>query len=1173
MVGNALALRRRVVGFSVCLALVIMPIGHAGGAESVPLSRFGPDGSEGTNFNDIGSVAVDQQSGTVYVLDGAAEALFKFGPAGEPLAFSGANPDISGNRINGIKPFTNAVSGKLASSQVAIDPASNTVYVTEEHVVRAFHPDGEPAEFSAGPGAGTNELAGFTNLFGVAVDANGSIYTVDGIGEMRIFAESGAPVTTVPLTDKSLNLVVRADGLVYLLTEQNAGLTSVVMLKPSAFPVTESTTYTASTFVNGNTSSEYTYAIDGIALDPISNHVYLLETNFVLSYIREYDESGLVISSIGEPGTTGEENALGGAAQGLAVLGEPIQIGPGQMVKVYAGDKGEIASQVVLLGTNVVIGAPSVSSLRVTEVTADSAVLRALVNPNTGSTSYRFEYGLEDCSVSACASVPVGGANIGAGTEEVAVLQAISGLNPATMYHFRIVAENSLGSPSEAAGTFTTQAGGLGFELSDSRVWEMVSPPNKRGASLLGAGFGLIQASADGKGIGYLSRGSIDREPEGNRNLEPSQIVAKRTGSGWSSKDIIPSNDRTVPLAVGYQAEYKLFTPDLSTSLLDPRDGTGLSPLTTERTPYLRDEAAAPTFTPLVTGAEGVANVPAGRQFGGNPEFPFGDVKVAGADQDLEHIALFSSASLVEDPDAPPALYLWEGGQLDPVSKLPILEGGELADRVLLGSGPGSVRNAVSEDGSRIFWSTGLYSSNSNALEGLYLRDRSNDETVRLDTVRDGTGTGQARPLFQGANPSGTVAYFTDSQHLTADASPDGWDLYRCEIPVGTPAGGCATLTNLTGPAVSGGESAEVLHLISGFSEGGRRLYFVAQGVLSSNENQFGDSAELGEPNLFFWEEGAGLRFIATLSEEDEPDWGGRFKAASQMSVMTSPGGRYLGFMSQRGLTGQSNKDLTTGKPVEHVFVYDAVSDQLQCISCNPTGSASPGQIAKGLFPLVDPQEQWLGQRIAATLPQPTVNELSGASLYRPRALFDNGRLFFNSLDGLVSADSNNQWDVYQFQPLGQGTCDAFSGGSAVARSGDGCVSLISSGTAAEESGFLDASATGDDAFFLSPGRLSVLDRDGELDVYDARVGGKAAEPPANVECQGESCRPSLTPPAYTIPNSSAFSGKGNLHPSKKCPKGKKKVRKNGKVHCVPRKHSKGKKRPRHGNRKGRLHQ
>jgi hypothetical protein len=167
--------------------------------------------------------------------------------------------------------------------------------------------------------------------------------------------------------------------------------------------------------------------------------------------------------------------------------------------------------------------------------------------------------------------------------------------------------------------------------------------------------------------------------------------------------------------------------------------------------------------------------------------------------------------------------------------------------------------------------------------------------------------------------------------------------------------------------------------------------------------------------------------------------------------------------------------------------------------------------------------------------------------------------LFFNAIDSLVSADSNNNWDVYQYEPTGIGSCTRSSSGNAVAQSGDAgdaCVSLISAGTTEGPSVFLDASASGDDVFFLTPGRLSVLDKDSVNDIYDARVNGTAAvlAPPSG--CTGEACQPSGQLPNVPTPASEVFQGpEGAL----KCPKGKRKVRRHGKVRCVRKHHHKRK--------------
>jgi hypothetical protein len=132
-------------------------------------------------------------------------------------------------------------------------------------------------------------------------------------------------------------------------------------------------------------------------------------------------------------------------------------------------------------------------------------------------------------------------------------------------------------------------------------------------------------------------------------------------------------------------------------------------------------------------------------------------------------------------------------------------------------------------------------------------------------------------------------------------------------------------------------------------------------------------------------------------------------------------------------------------------------------------------------------------------------------------------------VDGLVSQDSNGTLDVYEYEPPGVGGCTE-SAGTFSPRS-DGCVGLISSGTASTESVFLDASENGDDVFFLTTAQLSKRDTDTTYDVYDARVGGGEPEPVAPVECQGDACQGFVEAPSDLTPGSLIFSGPGNLTP------------------------------------------
>ncbi len=94
-----------------------------------------------------------------------------------------------------------------------------------------------------------------------------------------------------------------------------------------------------------------------------------------------------------------------------------------------------------------------------------------------------------------------------------------------------------------------------------------------------------------------------------------------------------------------------------------------------------------------------------------------------------------------------------------------------------------------------------------------------------------------------------------------------------------------------------------------------------------------------------------------------------------------------------------------------------------------------------------------------------------------------------------------------------------------------GCVRLISSGTAAEDSMFMSSSASGDDVFLITRQRLLASDQDSQLDLYDARVDGGFPEAGASA-CAGEGCRaPLAEPPAQPSAASSTYSGAGNPKP------------------------------------------
>jgi hypothetical protein len=232
-------------------------------------------------------------------------------------------------------------------------------------------------------------------------------------------------------------------------------------------------------------------------------------------------------------------------------------------------------------------------------------------------------------------------------------------------------------------------------------------------------------------------------------------------------------------------------------------------------------------------------------------------------------------------------------------------------------------------------------------------------------------------------------------------------------------------------------------------------------------------------------------------------------------TVRVSPEGQLL-FASKQRLTGYDNTDLTTGEADDELFLFEpGAASPLICVSCNPTG------------------ERPLGP---ATIPGGVANGTAeGSPLYRPRVLAAGaGRVFFDSEDSLVGYDTNasagehSAPDTYEWEARGEGGC---------AREG-GCLSLISSGRDPDGASFADASASGEDVFFLTSASLVGTDP-GSLDLYDARVGGGFPEPPPPLACEGDACQ--ALPSAPTDPTlDTLLTGPGNpavRYPALRCRK------------------------------------
>jgi hypothetical protein len=97
------------------------------------------------------------------------------------------------------------------------------------------------------------------------------------------------------------------------------------------------------------------------------------------------------------------------------------------------------------------IGGPGTNGSYTQNITATTARLQGGVYPNASDTTYWWEYGTTTGYGQQTAAV-----DIGSGNAPVSVTDALQGLAPATTYHYRLVAHNSLGTEYGYDFTLTT---------------------------------------------------------------------------------------------------------------------------------------------------------------------------------------------------------------------------------------------------------------------------------------------------------------------------------------------------------------------------------------------------------------------------------------------------------------------------------------------------------------------------------------------------------------------------------------------------------------------------------------------------------------------------------------------------------------------------------------------
>jgi hypothetical protein len=1105
--------------------------------------RAGIPGDGEGQFTEASGVAIDNSfglsQGDIYVADPANRRVERFGPSGEfILGFGEAGA--------GAGQFES-----LGINAIAVGP-TGTIYVADPSRVQKFSP--------AGALQGEIALPGMGGIEGLLVDSTGELYALADLVEgVRKFdgtgKELGSPrAPGVSGLEPSIalgpsdELLVRDPNQDHILGYDPSGAQTLSLALAEAEGARGGIAFGSGSLYVLNRTPSYVRFLSfppprgPIVLEGSQKAGSLQTTGATLEavinpeapeeahYRFEYGETSAYTNSTGETALVpGFEDQLASAViEGLK---------PGTryhfrvVVENALGQKAEGSDEAFQTLPPVSIESESSS-----EVSAESAKLSTELNAHGLPSGYHFEYGT---STTYGQSAPAPDAEAGESSEAVSFSITIQHLKANTTYHYRVVAHNSLGSSKGTDRTFTTQ-GEEPVPPPDGRAWEMVSPPQKHGGSLepIRKEGGTIQAAADGSGLAYVATAPVDERPEGSRSAVLSELLARRGAPGmWSTEDITTPHQGVAGLIPGHDSEYKLFSADLSRGAVEPIGRTPLSPRPSEpsepdaeRTPYVRQ--ADGSFTALANKG----NVAGGVKFGGEEIHPeaFGrGVEFVTGTPDLSHVLVESPSALVTgfESAGTQSIYEWSEGRLSPVS---VLAGGtHTAVGASVGNGSSQVRNAISADGSRVFFS---------AEAELFMRDTklgAGGKTLRIDTPEEGVKEAPPRAGFQLASVDGSKVLFTDESRLTSDSSAkEGQpDLYECQIELAGEEPSCKLRDLSVDPHAN--EAANVRGAVIGAGEDAGRVYFVTTGALEGGEEARSgacpNASEGACVNLYELDTQTPAlqpQLVAVLSSEDNPDWAAESsgKNLGQLTARVSPNGRYLAFMSKRSLSGYDNRDAKSGALDEEVYEYDAQRGRLSCASCDPSGQRPTGTFDSGVAPglLVDAPLLWGGQTLAGSIPG-WVRVDNQHALYQSRYLSNSGRLLFNSPVGLVPGDGNSTMDVYEYEPEGVGSCTL----------APACLGLISSGSASEESALLDASETGDDVFFLSAAQLSLQDVDTALDIYDAHVCSTApgcapqaiGAPPACVTT--DSCRtaPTPQPGSFAAPASQTFSGAGNPTP------------------------------------------
>jgi hypothetical protein len=834
------------------------------------------------------------------------------------------------------------------------------------------------------------------------------------------------------------------------------------------------------------------------------------------------------------PGLAGGTVPAGQAAQAVEADASGLEPGTTYEVTLIAENAGGSATR-TLAGpetfTTVAVP-PTVATPSASEASATQATLNAQVNPGGAHTVYHFEYLTQEQYE---ADGGFTGSDVLSTPETVLAFSdnalhkassTVTGLTSGATYYFRAVVTNSSpGNPTVHSQTkaFIAYPGPEEREaqscpneqlrtennsraLPDCRAYEQVTPSYKQSHGIY-PGAGAI--APDGSSVLGVSIGAFagsEDDPRGPGNtIGSAEYRFDRTAAGWQTTALDPSaadvlsntgaNSALLPTVDAKGVIFVLQTTNPSVTELYLREADGsLRLLGPEQDAATATTGEGPS-PDEITGASADDSLVTFYPRGGGGRWP-GDITARRGDGGLYAANGTSEPKLVAVSNAGP---LQSNSEAELITDCGASIASSHENR-----GPG----AISASGAFIYFTNEPHHSGSECtfgprIQNLYLRANL-EKTVsisqpELPSGEECTGAcAAAEPMsaeFQGATEDGRNVFFTTAQPLLNADHDETKDLYEAEIAGEGATARVGKLTLVSGGGAGDatpGEGAGALGVLA-FSRSGSRVYFAAEGALTSTPNGFGQVPQVGVPNVYSYDFDTGSTvFVATLEPQDETwtEFGGFGGSLAQ----ATRDGRYLVFSSSADLT----PDDTSG--ARQLFEYDAESNSLVRVSVGDRGYNSDGNTEDGDASLGASEE---GRHTIS--------------------IADDGAVFFTSpvalTPGATSDHENNLRNIYEYR--------------------GGRVFLIAPGVGRNEGvNSPQASATrlwgvdesGEDVFFQTTAQLTPTDTDGRPDLYDAHVDGGFPAPAVPADCAASaSCQgPPSSAPGFASPASTTSTGPGN---------------------------------------------